>query len=181
MHTKTLAEERVANALDQRDINTYLPMLPGKASKGQADPKPLFPGYLFARFDLDTGNPANWKWIPGLRYLVSFGDIAVPVPDELIKVIESKIRDIQSSRAEKETPFKQGDIVRIKDGPFADMLAVFDRTCAPSKRVQIMLETLDRSLKLKIEPDKLEKAPNGAKVRKKRPRRTRGRGRPIRS
>ena len=179
LHTKTLAEERVASVLDQRDIRTYLPISSDR-SNGQDDGRPLFPGYLFARLDLESGNPANWKWVPGLRYLVSFGDVAVPVPDDVIKVIERKVRDMRSTRPDDETRFKQGDMVHIKDGPFANMLAVFDRTCTPSKRVQIMLEALDRSYRLTIEPDKLEMAQKDTKGRAKRPRRTRGRGRPIR-
>ncbi len=181
LHTKTFAEKRVASALDQRDLEAYLPMMPATSDKARKQQRrPLFPGYLFARFNLTAGSPANWKWIPGLNYLVSFGDVAIPVPDEVIGMVERKIRELDAARAEATSPFKPGDVVRIKDGPFADMLAVIDRACTPSKRVQILLDALDRSYKLKIVADMLEKVPESAKDGKRRLRRTRGHGRYIR-
>ena len=184
LHTKTQAEKRVVSALNQRGLTVYLPMIQATAdgvSKQSVKREPLFPGYLFAMFDLNAGNPAHWKWVPGLRYMVSFGGIAVTVPDEIIGAIERKICKLQANSAERNAPFKPGDVVRIQDGPFADMLAVFERSCTPGKRVEILLEALDRFYKLKIAPDKLEKVPDSVQMGKKRPRRTRGRGRPIRS
>lgn len=154
-------------------------MMPVQSQKSRKKRKPLFPSYLFARFDLGAGNPANWKWIPGLRYLVAYGDVAIPVPAEVIRVIGRQVRELEEVEAGTTLPFKPGDVVRIKDGPFADMMAVFDRACRPGKRVQILLDALDRSYKLKIEPERLEKAPD-SQAKKKRPRRTRGGGRRIR-
>jgi transcriptional antiterminator RfaH len=184
LHTKASAEKRVASILSQRGVKIYLPMIQTISdgfSKQPANLEPLFPGYLFAMFDLNLGNPANWKWIPGLRYLVSFGGVAVTVPDEIVGAIERKICKLQASRVGRFAPFNPGDVVRIKDGPYADMLALFERSCTPGKRVEILLEALDRSYKVKIAPDKLEKVPDGARIGNKRPRRTRGRGRPITS
>ena len=183
LHTKTSAEKRVASALHRREVEAYLPMIPlipGNARDEQKKRQPLFPGYLFARFNLTSGNPTNWKWIPGLRYLVSFGEVAVPVPDEVIALIRRKVGKLEEARAEAHSPFKPGDTVRIKDGPFADVLAIFDQECIASKRVQILLDAMNRSYKLTIEPGRLEKAPDPDKGGNKRPRRTRGRGRYIR-
>lgn len=179
LHTKTSAERQVAILLEERDVETFLPMATVKPKVQKR--APLFPGYIFARFDLASGKPANWKWIPGLRYLVAYGDNAVPVPEEVIRLIAHKARELDEAKAKPAFPFKQGDIVRVKDGPFADMLAIFDKACTPSKRVQILLQSLDRSYKLKIETDRIEKAPDhlAKEFKKKRPRRTRGRGRRI--
>lgn len=179
LHTKTCKEKRVASALQQRDIEAFLPVVSGNAEKRRQTRKALFPGYVFARFDLASGDPANWKWIPGLRYVVGYGGEPIAVPAEIIRVISRKVRELQEAEAQSTLPFKSGDVVRIKDGPFADMMGVFDKACKPGKRAQILLDALERSYKLKIELERLEKAPD-SRAKEKRPRRTRGRGRRIR-
>ena len=184
LHTKSSAEKQVASALDQRDVQTFLPLIsvaPHKPPEGQKEQQrePLFPGYLFARFDLTTGSPADWKWIPGLRYLVRFGEVAIPVPDEVMSLLERKIPEMQAARSNPASAFKPGDVLRIKDGPFAGMQAVFDKNYVSGERVQILLDALNGSYKLKIEAASLEKAADTDRNRNKRPRRTRGRGRYI--
>ena len=76
--------------------------------------------------------------------------------------------------------FKPGDVVRIKDGPFEDLLAVFEGPTTPAVRVQVLLSTLNRAMRVRLDADNLEKAPaHAVKAAEKRRRRTRGRGRPI--
>ncbi|NJN99132.1 MAG: hypothetical protein HC875_36085 [Anaerolineales bacterium] len=76
--------------------------------------------------------------------------------------------------------FKPGDTVRIKSGPFEDMLAQFDSPTTPAERVQVLLELLGRFCRVKVNVADLEKAdPQPEPIIAKRPRRSRGRGRPI--
>jgi len=72
--------------------------------------------------------------------------------------------------------------VRITDGPFRDMWAIFEGPTTPSQRVQVLLTILGHARRVQLEPADLEKVPTGAEGPiPKRPRRTRGRGRRINS
>jgi transcriptional antiterminator RfaH len=143
-------------------------------------PVPLFPGYLFMRVDLGAEDSSNWKWTPGLRYIVAYGDWPVPVPDEVIKLIEHKLEELESLDSKPENQFKPGDIVRISSGPFRDLLGVFDGPTKPSARVHVLLTGLSNSVRLRVPAASLDKVSAlDQKTAFKRPRRTRGRGRRI--
>jgi transcriptional antiterminator RfaH len=178
LHTKPYTERRVALQLGQRDVEIYLPQFEKTLANQQKRMSPLFPGYLFARLDLDQGD-SGWQWTPGLRYVVAYGEKPIPVHEEIIHLIEIQVHKI----GDKKGPghgFKPGDTVRVKHGPFQDMLAIFEGPKSPSDRVQILLNTLYRAVRVRIAADDLQKVdPPKSDISGKRPRRTRGRGRRI--
>jgi transcription antitermination factor NusG len=191
MHTKPSAEKRVALTLRQRGIDSYLPLIfSKKGSESRSEIRrlvPFFPGYFFAELDLEEGSPFDWLWIPGFRRVVSYGDEAIPVPDEVITLVKHKLADLQQRDQRTRHDLSVGDLVRIKNGPFNDMLAVFEGPTTPSARVQILMTGMNRSIRMRIDAADLEKAsdssPNhgsGRNARSHPPRRTRGRGRRIR-
>jgi len=62
------------------------------------------------------------------------------------------------------------------------MLAIFESSTRPGQRVQLLLQALNRSVRVSASPSALEKITVDAEHEKvKQPRRTRGRGRCIRS
>ena len=181
LHTKPRNEKYVAMILEQRSIRVYFPEQTHKNANGQIRKTAFFPGYLFASLDLGSVSPSLWKWVPGLRYIVGPGDEPVPVPDEVIKLIAHNLLEAEMMASSPHLQFEPGDMVRIKDGPFEDMLAIFEGPKKPAARVQVLLSTLNRAVRVRIEINNLEKAPaHLVEAAAKRPRRTRGRGRPIR-
>ena len=181
VHTKPHMEKRVATALEAHDIETYLPETAAEAGQ-TSRPLPFFPGYLFIHVDLNTANPSHWRWTPGARYLVAYGSQPVPIPPEVIALIASKVDGLESGGKRPQGQFRPGDRVRIKDGPFRDMLAIFESSTRPGQRVQLLLQALNRSVRVSASPSALEKITVDAEHEKvKQPRRTRGRGRCIRS
>lgn len=158
----------------------YYPEQTNKNANGQTKKTAFFPGYLFVSLDLGTVSPSLWRWVPGLRYVVSYGDQPVPVPDEVIKLIAHNLVEAELLASTFHWQFEPGDMVRIKNGPFENMLAIFEGPTKPAARVQVLLSTLNRSVRVRVEANNLEKASaHVVESVAKRPRRTRGRGRPI--
>ena len=177
LYTKANAEYKVASHLRERGIEVYLPEIRVSAQK-TALKQPFFPCYLFAQLNLTDGNPSLWCWTPGLRRLVSYGDQPIPLPPELINVMKLKLAQKNDTVGAAHS-FQVGDMVRITDGPFKGMLAVFDGPMTPSKRVQVLLTTLGQYLRLRLNPVNLEAVSPDSAVKPKRRRRTRGHGRRI--
>ena len=181
IHTKPHMEKRVASALEGHDIETYLPETTGAADHSSRS-LPFFPGYLFIYVDLNTANPSHWRWTPGARYLVAYGNQPIPIPAEVIALIDRKVVELESRGRRPQEQFEPGDQVRIKNGPFRDMLAVFESSTRPGQRVQLLLQALNRSVRVSVSPSALEKvAADMEQENGNRARRTRGRGRYIRS
>jgi hypothetical protein len=73
-------------------------------------------------------------------------------------------------------------VVRITNGPFADMLALFEGPTKPVERVVVLLNFLGQASRVRLNATDLEVVTSSVEVKPpKRPRRTRGRGRPIRT
>lgn len=180
LHTKPRNEKFVAIILEQRGVQVYFPEQTHKNANGLIRKTAFFPGYLFAFLDLGSVSPSLWKWVPGLRYIVGPGDNPVPIPDEVIKLIAHNLIEAEMLATSPQLQFEPGDMVRIKNGPFENMLAIFEGPTKPAARVQVLLSTLNRAVRVRIEAHDLEKAPaHAVEAVAKRPRRSRGRGRPI--
>ena len=161
-------------------IEIFLPMVMSTGPNEKQTTAAFFPGYLFMRFDLETDNPSRWQWTPGLRYIVSYGDRPVPVPDEIITLIGKKLEDLEKLAATPSLKFKPGDIVRINTGPFQEMLGIFDGPTTPSARVHVLLLGMNNAARLRITATALEKVSGPTEISTdSRRRRTRGRGRRI--
>lgn len=180
LYTKPNAEYQVAAALQQRQLQVYLPEIEA-ARRGRPQHLPFFPCYLFVKIDFETVGYPFVRWTPGLRRIVSFGDRPAALPDSLIGLMQQQLYR-PAGRGQRRYDFEPGDPVRIVDGPFGDMVAIFDGSVQASERVRVLLTVLGRVSRLEIEAARLEKAPAGAGPPPPHPpRRTRGRGRPIRS
>jgi transcriptional antiterminator RfaH len=181
LHTKPSAEYQVIAALEQRKIQTYLPEIILPESKKGRRRSPLFPCYVFAKIDFEKIGLTSVQWTPGLRRVVTFGDRLTPLPEEIIDLIRQKLKDFKTTGCWNKPELKLGDTVRIKTGPFQDMVAIFDGPMTPGRRVRVLLNILGQASRVQVDLVDLEKAaPELELTPSKRPRRTRGRGRYIR-
>lgn len=180
LFTKPNTERRVTFSLRLNDIETFFPEIKASNQGDKLVGKPFFPSYLFIRIDLDVQNPNHWRWIPGVRKLVTYGDRPVPIPDEVINLIRINIAKKETQGVKLAHNLKPGDVVRIQNSPFKDMLAIFEGPMTPSERVYVLLTAMNKSVRLRIPPSDLEKVTKTVDaVAGKRRRRSRGRGRPI--
>lgn len=114
---------------------------------------PLFPGYVFIKFDPRT---APWRSINstyGVRRLISGRDqTPVPVP---ISVVEHFMTRCTGGILRSQVPdFEPGQAVRILDGPLADRLARIVE-CDSHGRVAVLLEILGQDQILALKPSDL--------------------------
>lgn len=181
LYTKPNAEYQVAAVLQQRDIEIFLPEIETQPASRLSNRKPFFPCYLFMNIDFETVGISLVQWTPGLRRIVTLGGQPVPLPCKIIQLIRRKLEEIRAQGGPPPHSFNQGDLVYITDGPFQNMLAVFDGPTTPAKRVQVLLDILGHAGRVHVDAADLKKAPAEVEpLPPRRQRRTRGRGRPIR-
>jgi transcription antitermination factor NusG len=115
---------------------------------------PLFPGYVFARFDCRDRLPVLTT--PAVVDIVGFGQRYVPVSDAELDAI----RRVLECRANCEpAPFLQaGQRVVIESGPLAGvegLLIEIKRT----RRLVVSVSLLQRSVKVELNPEWVASAP----------------------
>lgn len=136
-------QECVAEANIRRlGVETFSPLLKQQKvirKKKQTCISPLFPGYLFARFELEH----QYRFIHysrGIKRIVSFGEEPAIVDDSLIDGIRGRLRD--GLVLEPDVEFSNGQVVRIKEGPLHGLEAIFEREVTGAQRAVLLLKAL---------------------------------------
>jgi transcriptional antiterminator RfaH len=101
--------------------------------------KPLFPGYIFGKFDLEKNYPLV-RWGRGVKKVLGFGGYPTSVSEEIVEIIKGRT-DTEGIVRVKQN-FKANDVIRIKTGPLKDFLAIFERWVSDTDRVRILLNLI---------------------------------------
>jgi transcriptional antiterminator RfaH len=118
---------------------------------------PLFPGYIFARFDLCRALQ-KISFTRGVSHVVSFGGTAVIVEEEVIAAIRS--RTDENGIARIVSGLKPGDPVMVEAGPLRNLVGVFERELPDNERVEILLTTIAYTAHIKIDKSDVRKVEN---------------------
>ena len=116
IRTDANCERRIATALEGKGFESYLPMMWTFRTWGKRTRKvqrPLFAGYVFARFDPLRRLPVLTT--PGVAYIVGTGTGPSPVDPEELAGIR---RIFESETAAEPYPYLvEGTWVALEDGP----------------------------------------------------------------
>jgi transcriptional antiterminator RfaH len=100
---------------------------------------PLFPCYVFAKFDLQM-RYFDVKYMPGVQGIVSAGCDPLVVPEHVIAEIKRRGVD---GVVKIEPRFGNGERVRVVEGPFRGFEAIFERYLSGAERVAILLSAIE--------------------------------------
>jgi len=149
-------QERIALVhLSQLCEETLLPMLKHETAahrRKATTVEPLFPGYLFARFDLQEKYRAI-KFARGVLNIVEFGSQPAEVEGATIEAIKERLED---GYAQITSPsFQEGQVVQIATGPLAGLEVVFVREMKKQQRVCVLLNMLGLQTKMTMRIDQI--------------------------
>ena len=153
IHTHPKQEDRASNNLSILEIPIFNPKIKVRRHhQFMREPpyliKPLFLRYIFAQFKIDELYQ-KVRFTRGVRAIVSFGGCPIPVDEEIISVIQSKVRKDGFVSIDEE--IEPGDTVIIKDGPLKTFIGVFERVMKDTDRVRLLLETISYQAHVEIE------------------------------
>lgn len=118
---------------------------------------PLFPGYLFSKFDLCT-EYRKVVYAHGVTDVVMFGTTPAKVDDEIIEALRARMHEGFVSLSSQS--FKPGETVKIQDGPFKGLLAVFERELTGTQRVAVLLNSVSYKARLIMERESISQIVN---------------------
>jgi transcriptional antiterminator RfaH len=155
IYTKQKCEDSASRLLQSAGIQTLCPKIRvRKRVRGKYGEftEQLFPSYLFALFDKDKLSHMI-KFTRGVRYIVG-KESPIAVHQQLIDAIKERMEgEIVVPLPED---MRRGDRVLIREGPFKDFYAIFERDIPGKERSMILLEALYCSVD--IEKRSLKKA-----------------------
>ena len=141
---------------------------------------PLFPGYLFIRWDMEGKGKPSFHNAPHVSGWVNFEGVAPVVPDEVMSELAQRVEHINNCGG-LWRQFKTGDKVRIVSGTLDGLGEVVESTKSHQSRVRVLMQFMGRLVSAQIPWNDLESMEDHPMKLGKLPRRTRGQGRRIRS
>jgi transcriptional antiterminator RfaH len=149
--SKARKERFLCEQLRIREIETFFPCIPAKsANSGYPKLQPYFPGYVFARLNLEACGQSTLDWLPGAVRIVNFGGEPVSVQDYLIQMLREHVEAITRLRPDISNSFHPGDLVMIQAGPFSGYEAIFNAHLPGRQRAEVLLKMLEGS-QLRVE------------------------------
>ena len=145
IRTKKGKERAVRDQLAASLPEVFLPMLRARMPRWgrMADAvTPLFPCYVFARFDVRR-HYFEVKYMPGVKGVVSAGADPLAVPPAIVAGLRS--RGVDDVIELPERPLGSGERVVVVEGPFRGFEAIFERYLSGAERVAILLSAIEAS------------------------------------
>lgn len=151
VRTKSNFEQPTAALLRNKGYEEFLPVSVTRrrwSDRIKTIEAPLFPGYVFCRFDIQKRLPVLTT--PGVVGIVGIGKHPAPIPDEEIARIQ---RIAASGLAAHPWPFlRVGERILIDRGPLAGMEGILLRI-KREWRLVASIELLQRSIAVEVERD----------------------------
>ena len=160
LYTKAQEEDRAEKNLTAWGIETFYPKIKKKqfnqfTGKAIEFSRPLFPRYLFARFDIEKTLHKIYN-TRGVDKVVGFNGIPTQVDDQVIALIQSKVA--ADGFVCLNDDLKRGDEVRINDGSLKGINGVFDRRMKDKNRIMVLLNTINYQASLIVASDLVQRA-----------------------
>ena len=155
VHSKPHQESVAKSNLQWLGVETFFPQLRQLKiirRRKQFTISPLFPGYLFSRFDMAT-EFRKVTYAQGVRKVVMFGSFPAQVDEETIASIKARIQVGYLHR--RSSSFKVGQVVQIKEGPFLGLEVVFEKDLSGAQRVALLLKTVAYQARIIINREQL--------------------------
>jgi transcriptional antiterminator RfaH len=151
VHTQPHQETLSESSLQRLGIETFFPRLKQRKiirRVARTITAPLFPGYLFARFNMDNNYRAV-NYARGVRRIVSFGPVPAMVDEAIIESIKTRLQE--DGTALQGPIFTPGQTVRIQGGAFEGLEAVFERELSDRQRAMVLLQVLSGQTRLIVD------------------------------
>ena len=141
--------------LNRQGFETFLPLhntTSRRTSRFINTSKPLFPGYMFIKFDR-----AEFEWHKinstyGVSRLITFNSILKSIPTILVNHLMKRYDS--SGKLLPMQKLKKGDHVTVLKGPFANFIATVEKYEA-DQRIWILMDLMGRKTKIQTPSDNL--------------------------
>lgn len=127
VQTKVRQEQIALENLSRQGYRCFCPRIREwrkRCGKRYLSKEAFFPGYLFVRLDLGNTDAAPIRSTHGVSGLVRFGYHLQPVPEAVVETLQQHA-DVEGVISVEPVGFKPGQQVRIEEGPFEGLTAIF--------------------------------------------------------
>ena len=153
---KSNSHHQATKNLNRQGFETFLPLhdiTSRKSSRFVSTSKPLFPGYMFIRFDRAKPEWYKINNTYGVSRLITFNSVLKSIPTRFVNSLMKRY-DLSGKLLPMEK-LKKGDQVKVLTGPFANFIATVEKYEA-DQRISILMDLMGRKTKIQTPTDALK-------------------------
>ena len=148
-HCHANAEFKAEVHLKRQGFDVFLPRYKTTrrhARRVETVIRPLFPRYLFIKFDEQTTHWRPIRSTVGISHIISAGERPLIAPPWVVEQLRQRQDDDGMFSSVPKLRFEKGDAVQITDGAFSDRRGIFDGL-NNSQRVAVLLDVMGRQVR----------------------------------
>jgi transcriptional antiterminator NusG len=166
IHTYSGHEERVKRNLEQRikliDSGSEIEQIvvpteeevEVRGGQRRTVARKILPGYVLVQMQMSDQSLNIVLNTTGVTGFVGSGNKPVPLkPDEVNQIL----KQMESETPRIKVGFKQGQSVRVTDGPFAEFVGIVDEISADKGKVKVLLSLFGRETPVELDFLQVEK------------------------
>ncbi|MFC1948781.1 transcription termination/antitermination protein NusG [Chloroflexota bacterium] len=166
VHTYSGHEERVKKNIEQRiklidsgdEISQVVvpteEEVEVRSGQKRTVAKKILPGYVLVQMKMSDQSLNIVLNAPGVTGFVGSGSKPVPLREEEVEQI---LKQMSAEAPRVKVGFKQGQSVRVTDGPFTDFVGVVDEISADKGKVKVFLSLFGRETPVELDFLQVEK------------------------
>jgi len=166
VHTYSGYEERVKKNLEQRirfmdsEGEVSQVVIPTedeievRSGQKRTVTKKILPGYVLIQMKMSDQSWEIVRNTPGVTGFVGSGDKPVPLREEEVNQI---LRQMEAEAPKLKIGFREGQSVRVTDGPFVDFIGVVDSINSEKGKVKVLLSLFGRETPVELDFLQVEK------------------------
>jgi len=122
-----------------------------RGGKKRTREKTLYPGYIYINAILDNELQHIISSVPSAQGFLTTGDEPNALrPDEMNRIL-GRMEEAKEAGEQPEIPFKQGDAVKVVDGPFNDFTGFVEEVFPDKMKVKVMVSIFGRKTPLELD------------------------------
>ena len=176
IRTQPQADHLAALELNRAGYEVFSPRMKSLRPKGRNTDAPLFPGYIFLRWDVEGRGKPSFQEVPHVAGWVSFGGEVPFLPDEVVAELAYRV-DEMNSQGGLWRRFKPGERVWVVSRVTQGLADVVEEARSPQARVKVLMQFMGRLVSAQVPWENLDPIERVTEPMLRAPRRTRGRGR----
>ncbi len=149
-----LAEEMQNDKIEQVLVPTE-DLIEVKKGQKSIIEKPLYPAYAFAKIDLDTAVWHRIQSMPKVGRFIGESKKPTPLSKKDIDAILDKVNN--RAAAKPKVSFEEGEMLRIKEGPFANFNGIVDDFDMASGVLKLNVSIFGRNTPVEISYTQVER------------------------
>ncbi len=127
-----------------------------KGGKKVKSTKRLYPGYVLVQMKMDQETMFLVNSVQGVIKFVGGGTEPQPLKQEEINKILGIRDELEEAGPEQQIPFRPGQVVEVKEGPFSDFSGTVEEVFHEKGKVRVQVSLFGRPTSVELDYTQLE-------------------------